>query len=168
MMVAGPSEVLTPIWQGASLAKSTTGGTITSLGGTDFTIKSTSAASWNLNVLAGGNTSLFKKWNDLIGKRIKVELDVENLYSINSSAKFIMSIGFFNGLTSSASRHGYKEININADGHYYIYLDVTATLAGWTNAGSTMVNDYFTWRFYLYSASGSYATIKNIKGYIVT
>lgn len=167
-MAAGPSEVLTPIWQGVSLAKSTTGGTITSLGGTDFTIQSTSGATWNLNVLAGGNNSLFKKWNDLIGKRIKVELDVENLYFVNSSASIVMAIGFFNGLTSSSARHGYKEFYINADGYYNIYLDVTADLDGWTNASSTTVNDYFTWRLYLHSSSGSYATIKNIKGYIVT
>lgn len=173
MMATQGVEILTPIWVGTTIATSQTRGTVTSLGGTDFTIQSTGIANWSLNATCSGATSLFLRLQDMFGKRVKFEFDIESINLI-SSASLAITPGFFSGVGGSSPRHAYKEIttalypNLKTTGHKVFYFDITPGLDGFISPSSAVNTDFFTWRCYLYSNAGSSVTIKNIKGYIVT
>ena len=172
-MMAQGGEILTPIWLGTTIANLPTNGTVTSLGGTDFTITSTGSANWGLAATCSGSNSLFLRLADMIGTRIKFEFDIESINLI-SSANFAISPGFFSGVGASSTRHAYYDINntvyptIGLVGHKEFYFDITPELDGFISPSSAVNTDYFTWRCYLHSNAGSSVTIKNIKGYIVT
>lgn len=166
MMVQAAAPAAEKLFVGASYGGTSSRGSKTQYGDGAFRIRSTGNANWSLFQNAYGSASLFKTFEDIKGHTIRFTFNVSNL-TLVSGGEFLFSATLTSGITASnftRTRYQERQDPIELGVNTWLFV-VPTTLDGWGAGSGGSDTDYFTFRFYLHSNSGSDITVSEFSAY---
>lgn len=161
VLMAAKKENWIPLWQGITIQKSTNGGTIT-VDNNAITVQSTASPNWSLYVAGQGDGSLFPTYQFLNGKKVKFKFDVVER-TLTGSAGPIMCLSILpqaQYVSGSLTRLKWKEYPTAVGHHEDVFIFDLSNIKNGT--GTVTNSSVLDWKCFLYMASGSTITIKDI------